>query len=231
METFRDWGRDCYCEPGKDNTCKRRFDWQLGDLPYGYDHKYIYSHIGYNLKITDMQAAVGVSQLEHLDSFIAARRRNFDLLKEGLQGLEELFVLPEATPEQRPVLVRLPADRAGDGAASAATSIVKHLNERKIGTRLLFGGNLVRQPYMTGRDFRVSGSLENSDDHEAHVLDRRLSRSWRSSNLLRHRYDPGVLPRTCYGLSAEAKAMLGGSAMKPRVAREATRLASSGAQC
>ena len=162
METFRDWGRDCYCEPGKDNTCKRRFDWQLGDLPYGYDHKYIYSHVGFNLKITDMQAAVGTAQLEHLDDFIAARRRNFALLKEGLRDLEEMFVLPEATPGSDPswfgflLTVR-------DDAPFSRDEIVKHLNERRIGTRLLFGGNLVRQPYMKGQNFRVHGTLENSD--------------------------------------------------------------------
>jgi CDP-6-deoxy-D-xylo-4-hexulose-3-dehydrase len=102
METFRDWGRDCYCEPGKDNTCQRRFDWQLGELPHGYDHKYIYSHLGFNLKITDMQAAVGVSQLDHLEGFIAARRKNFNLLKSGLKPLEEFFILPEPTPNSEP---------------------------------------------------------------------------------------------------------------------------------
>jgi CDP-6-deoxy-D-xylo-4-hexulose-3-dehydrase len=162
METFRDWGRDCYCDPGKDNTCQRRFDWQLGELPYGYDHKYIYSHLGFNLKITDMQAAVGVSQLGHLEEFIAARRRNFDLLKSGLRLLEEFFILPEPTPNSEPswfgfvLTVR-------DGAPFKRDAIVRHLNECGIGTRLLFGGNLVRQPYMTGRNFRVHGSLANSD--------------------------------------------------------------------
>jgi CDP-4-dehydro-6-deoxyglucose reductase, E1 len=162
METFRDWGRDCYCEPGKDNTCQRRFDWQLGDLPYGYDHKYVYSHLGFNLKITDMQAAVGLSQLEHLDGFIAARRRNFDLLKRGLKSLEQFFVLPEATANSDPswfgfvLTVR-------DDAPFKRDDIVRHLNDRKIGTRLLFGGNLVRQPYMKDRNFRTHGSLANSD--------------------------------------------------------------------
>src|SRR5258707_1273859 len=102
MEAFRDWGRDCYCEPGQDNTCKRRFGWKLGDLPYGYDHKYTYSHLGYNLKITDMQAAVGVAQLEHLEDFIAARRRNFDFLKAGLRDLQEIFILPEPTLRSEP---------------------------------------------------------------------------------------------------------------------------------
>jgi CDP-6-deoxy-D-xylo-4-hexulose-3-dehydrase len=162
METFRDWGRDCYCDPGKDNTCLRRFDWKLGELPYGYDHKYIYSHLGYNLKITDMQAAVGVTQLEKLDDFVAARRRNFALLKEGLRELEDIFVLPEATPGSDPswfgflLTVR-------DGAGFTRDEIVQHLNEQKIGTRLLFGGNLTRQPYMLGRNFRVHGDLSNSD--------------------------------------------------------------------
>jgi CDP-4-dehydro-6-deoxyglucose reductase, E1 len=162
METFRDWGRDCYCEPGKDNTCQRRFDWQLGDLPYGYDHKYIYSHLGFNLKITDMQAAVGVSQLEHLDDFIAARRRNFDSLKNGLKPLEKFFILPEPTPGSDPSWFGFVLTVRND-APFKRDVIVRHLNERGIGTRLLFGGNLVRQPYMKGRNFRVHGSLANSD--------------------------------------------------------------------
>jgi len=162
METFRDWGRDCYCDPGKDNTCQRRFDWQLGELPRGYDHKYIYSHLGFNLKITDMQAAVGVSQLEHLEGFIAARRRNFELLKSGLKELEEFFVLPEPTPNSDPSWFGFVLTLR-DGAPFERDAIVRHLNERGIGTRLLFGGNLVRQPYMIGRNFRVHGSLTNSD--------------------------------------------------------------------
>ncbi|RXT36825.1 lipopolysaccharide biosynthesis protein RfbH [Bradyrhizobium betae] len=162
METFRDWGRDCYCDPGKDNTCQRRFDWQLGELPHGYDHKYIYSHLGFNLKITDMQAAVGVSQLEHLEGFIADRRRNFDLLKSGLKSLEEFFILPEPTPNSDPSWFGFVLTLR-DGAPFARDAIVRHLNERGIGTRLLFGGNLVRQPYMIGRNFRVHGSLANSD--------------------------------------------------------------------
>jgi CDP-6-deoxy-D-xylo-4-hexulose-3-dehydrase len=162
MEAFRDWGRDCYCEPGQDNTCGRRFDWKLGDLPQGYDHKFTYSHLGFNLKITDMQAAVGLSQMDHLEDFIAARRRNFDLLKAGLAELEEVFILPEATPGTEPswfgflLTVR-------DGAPFTRDEIVQHLNANKIGTRLLFAGNLTRQPYMKGRDFRVHGDLTNSD--------------------------------------------------------------------
>ncbi len=162
IETFRDWGRDCYCEPGKDNTCNRRFDWKLGDLPHGYDHKYIYSHLGFNLKMTDMQAAVGVAQLDHLDRFIAARRHNFKRLKEGLRALEEFFVLPEPTAGSDPswfgflLTVRETAPFSRD-------DLVRHLNEKKIGTRLLFGGNLIRQPYMQGRRYRVHGALMNSD--------------------------------------------------------------------
>lgn len=162
MEAFRDWGRDCYCDPGKDNTCRRRFDWKLGELPRGYDHKYIYSHLGFNLKITDMQAAVGVSQLAHLDDFIAARRRNFRMLHEGLRSCEEFFVLPAATPGTDPswfgftLTVRATAPFGRD-------QIVRHLNDQRIATRLLFGGNLVRQPYMQGRKFRVHGELRNSD--------------------------------------------------------------------
>jgi CDP-6-deoxy-D-xylo-4-hexulose-3-dehydrase len=162
MEAFRDWGRDCYCEPGKENTCLRRFDWQLGDLPYGYDHKYIYSHLGFNLKITDMQAAVGVAQLDHLEDFIAARKRNFALLKDGLRAWEEFFVLPEATPGSEPswfgflLTVR-------EGSPFSRDELVRHLNAKRIGTRLLFGGNLTRQPYMADRRYRVHGELTNSD--------------------------------------------------------------------
>jgi CDP-6-deoxy-D-xylo-4-hexulose-3-dehydrase len=162
MESFRDWGRDCYCGSGQDNTCNKRFNWKLGDLPKGYDHKYIYSHLGYNLKITDMQAAVGVAQLEHLDDFIAARRRNFARLREGLAHLEDIFVLPEATAGSNPswfgfaLTLRkdAPIDRHG---------LLLELQAKNIGTRLLFGGNLVRQPYMKGRNFRVSGTLDNAD--------------------------------------------------------------------
>jgi len=162
MEAFRDWGRDCYCEPGQDNTCGRRFDWKLGDLPQGYDHKFTYSHLGFNLKITDMQAAVGLAQMDHLEDFIAARRRNFDLLKAGLANLEDVFILPEATAGTEPswfgflLTVR-------DGAPFTRDEIVRHLNAAKIGTRLLFAGNLTRQPYMKGRNFRVHAELTNSD--------------------------------------------------------------------
>lgn len=162
MESFRDWGRDCYCDPGKDNTCKRRFDWKLGDLPYGYDHKYIYSHLGFNLKITDMQAAVGLAQLDHLDGFIAARRANFAFLKHELRGVEEFLILPEATPNTEPSWFGFPIT-VREGAPFSRDELVANLNEKKIGTRFLFGGNLVRQPYMKGRNYRIHGDLTNSD--------------------------------------------------------------------
>ena len=162
METMRDWGRDCYCEPAQATTCGKRCDWQLGDLPTGYDHTYIYSHLGYNLKITDMQAAVGVAQLDHLDDFVAARRRNFDALKEGLRDLEHWFVLPEATAGSEPSWFGFVLT-VKDDAPFTRDEMVRHLNDMKIGTRLLFGGNLIRQPYMIGRDYRVVGGTENGD--------------------------------------------------------------------
>ena len=162
MESFRDWGRDCYCEPGKDNSCNKRFGWRLGDLPKGYDHKYIYSHLGFNLKITDMQAAVGLAQMDHLENFVAARNRNFDALKAGLKRLEDRFILPEATKGTQPSWFGFPVTLRED-APFTRDELVIHLNAKKIGTRLLFGGNLVRQPYMKGRNFRVSGELKNAD--------------------------------------------------------------------
>lgn len=163
VESIRDWGRDCYCEPGKDNTCNRRFDWKLGDLPYGYDHKYTYSHLGYNLKITDMQAAVGLAQLDRVDDFVAARRHNWQYLRDGLRDLEDVLILPRATENSDPswfgfcltLRPEAPFDRE---------DLVRHLNnDKKIGTRLLFGGNLLRQPYMKDRNYRVVGPLDNSD--------------------------------------------------------------------
>jgi CDP-6-deoxy-D-xylo-4-hexulose-3-dehydrase len=162
MNTYRDWGRDCYCDPGKENTCGQRFGWQLGELPFGYDHKYTYSHLGFNLKITDMQAAVGVAQLGHLDDFIAARRRNFALLEAGLRELEEFFILPVATPGSEPSWFGFMLTVRED-APFSRNEIVEHLNQQKIHTRLLFGGNLTRQPYMLGREYRVHGTLTNSD--------------------------------------------------------------------
>jgi CDP-6-deoxy-D-xylo-4-hexulose-3-dehydrase len=162
VESLRDWGRDCWCAPGVQNTCNRRFDWQLGDLPYGYDHKYTYSHIGYNLKMTDMQAAVGVAQLAKLPGFIAQRRANWQRLRDGLAHLEEHFVLPVATPRSEPSWFGFPLTvRAG--APFTRFEVVARLEERRIATRLLFGGNLLRQPAYTGMPSRVVGDLTNAD--------------------------------------------------------------------
>ena len=162
VESFRDWGRDCWCEPGKDNTCGKRFEWQQGELPCGYDHKYTYSHIGYNLKLTDMQAAVGVAQLQKLPGFIEARRRNFQLLREGLSGCEDVFILPEATPNSEPSWFGFPI-AVRPGAPFTRDDIVRHLEGRKIATRLLFGGNLLRQPAYQHVLHRKIGNLENAD--------------------------------------------------------------------
>lgn len=161
-ESFRDWGRDCWCEPGCDNTCGKRFNWKLGDLPSGYDHKYTYSHIGYNLKLTDMQAAVGVAQLEKLDGFIEARRRNFRVLRDGLAGLEEFFVLPEATTGAEPSWFGFPIAVRPE-APFTRNQATRYLEDRKIGTRLLFGGNLVRQPAYRESPYRVVGTLGQTD--------------------------------------------------------------------
>jgi CDP-6-deoxy-D-xylo-4-hexulose-3-dehydrase len=162
VESFRDWGRDCWCAPGKDNTCGKRFDWHLGELPFGYDHKYTYSHIGYNLKLTDMQAAVGVAQLQKLDGFIDARRRNFEVLREGLRDLEEFFVLPEATAGAEPSWFGFPIAVRTD-APFTRNRVIHELDERKIATRLLFGGNLVRQPAYQNVAHRIAGPLTNTD--------------------------------------------------------------------
>jgi CDP-6-deoxy-D-xylo-4-hexulose-3-dehydrase len=162
VESFRDWGRDCWCEPGVSNTCGKRFDWQLGELPCGYDHKYTYSHIGYNLKLTDMQAAVGVAQLSKLPAFIEARRRNFQTLSEGLRDLEEFFILPAATANSEPSWFGFPL-AVRPGAPFTRDQVVRHLEERKIATRLLFGGNLIRQPAYRDVSHRVVGELPNSD--------------------------------------------------------------------
>ena len=163
-ESYRDWGRDCYCKPGKDNTCGKRFDWQLGSLPYGYDHKYTYSHLGYNLKVSDMQAALGVSQLNKLQRFVHARNANFAGLTGRIKsvGLDEYFHLPTPTPNSEPswfgflLTIR-------DGTGLDRTSIIRELEERKVGTRLLFGGNLLLQPAFQGQDFRVVGNLDNTN--------------------------------------------------------------------
>ena len=161
-ESFRDWGRDCWCEPGKDNTCGKRYDWQLGGLPYGYDHKYTYSHIGYNLKLTDMQAAIGVSQLAKLPEFIATRKRNYAYLRAQLEELSEVFLLPEATPNSDPSWFGFPLSLRRD-APFERTALLRHLEERKVGSRLLFGGDLTRQPAYQGLPFRVVGELPNTD--------------------------------------------------------------------
>jgi CDP-6-deoxy-D-xylo-4-hexulose-3-dehydrase len=162
IESFRDWGRDCWCAPGKDNTCGKRFDWQLGTLPHGYDHKYTYSHIGYNLKASDMQAAVGVSQLDKLEGFITARKTHFAYLTEQLQQLSGVFLLPEATPGSEPSWFGYPmAVRPKSGADR--DEVIRLLSSRKIATRLLFGGNLLRQPAYRDIEKRVVGDLPNSD--------------------------------------------------------------------
>lgn len=161
-ESFRDWGRDCYCAPGKDNTCGKRFCWKLGSLPEGYDHKYTYSHLGFNLKITDMQAACGLAQLDKLEHFIHARKANFSYLKERLASCEEFLELPEATENSDPswfgFLMTIKPD-----AGIRRVDLLSYLDQNKIGTRLLFAGNLTRQPYMLGRNYRVSGNLDNTD--------------------------------------------------------------------
>lgn len=162
VESFRDWGRDCWCEPGRENTCGKRFEWQLGDLPHGYDHKYTYSHIGYNLKLTDMQAAIGVAQLKKLPAFIEARRRNFRILHEGLKDLEGFFILPQPTPGSEPSWFGFPL-AVREGAPFTRNEVVRYLERQKIATRLLFGGNLVRQPAYYEVPHRVVGELKNSD--------------------------------------------------------------------
>lgn len=161
-ESFRDWGRDCYCPPGKDNTCGKRHCQQFGTLPHGYDHKYTYSHLGYNLKITDMQAACALAQLDRLDDFVAARRRNFAVLKERLRSCEEFLLLPSATPGSDPSWFGFPITLK-PGANASRNDLVQYLEQARIGTRLLFAGNLTRQPYMSGRNYRVSGDLANTD--------------------------------------------------------------------
>jgi CDP-6-deoxy-D-xylo-4-hexulose-3-dehydrase len=162
-ESFRDWGRDCYCQPGKDNTCGKRFSQQLGTLPYGYDHKYTYSHLGYNLKITDMQAACGLAQLEKAPDFIQARKDNFAFLKERLKACEEFVNLPEATEHSDPSWFGFPITLK-ENCPVTRLDLLTYLDQNKIGTRLLFAGNLTRQPYMTGANYRISGDLTNTDN-------------------------------------------------------------------
>jgi len=162
LESFRNWGRDCWCAPGKADTCGKRFKWQMGDLPCGYDHKYIYSHLGFNLKATDMQAAVGLSQLRKLDSFIAARKKNFAYLKKGLKKFEEFLILPEATAKSDPAWFGLPLT-VRDGAGFSREALTGFLEKRGVRTRLLFAGNLLRQPYFKDRTYRAVGELKNTD--------------------------------------------------------------------
>ncbi len=174
VESFRDWGRDCWCAPGKDNTCGKRFDWQLGELPCGYDHKYIYSHIGYNLKATDMQAAVGVAQLKKLPGFIEARKRNWKTLRAALAPYEEFLILPEPTPQSDPSWFGFVITVRPD-APFSRTEITRHLEDHKIATRLLFAGDLTRQPAYQGNPAaRGWRSKKHGENRQQHVLDRSL---------------------------------------------------------
>jgi CDP-6-deoxy-D-xylo-4-hexulose-3-dehydrase len=161
-ESFRDWGRDCYCKPGCDDSCGKRFRQQLGDLPVGYDHKYTYSHLGYNLKMTDMQAACGLAQLKRLPEFIAKRNSNYDYLKNKLVGLSNFLDVAQATENATPSWFGFPITLKGV-ASERRTELTRYLDLHKIGTRLLFAGNLIRQPYFQGVDYRVVGDLTNTD--------------------------------------------------------------------
>jgi len=169
IDSFRDWGRDCWCEPGVDNTCGKRFDWQLGGLPCGYDHKYTYSHVGYNLKATDMQAALGVSQMDKLPEFIERRKANFAYLKNALKPLEEFLALPEATPDSDPSWFGFPIGVKA-GSPFTRDQLTRALEAQKIGTRLLFAGNLLRQPAYEGWEYRVAGEMTNTDYVMNHVF-------------------------------------------------------------
>jgi CDP-6-deoxy-D-xylo-4-hexulose-3-dehydrase len=162
-ESFRDWGRDCYCPPGKDNTCGKRFCWKLGSLPEGYDHKYTYGHLGYNLKITDMQAACGLAQLDKAPAFIKARKDNFAFLKERLADCEEFMYLPNATEHSDPSWFGFPITLK-ESCPISRLDLLTYLDQNKVGTRLLFAGNLIRQPYMQGQTYRISGDLTNTDN-------------------------------------------------------------------
>ncbi len=161
-ESFRDWGRDCYCPPGKDNTCNKRFCWKLGDLPTGYDHKYTYSHLGYNLKITDMQAACALAQLDRLPDFVQARKNNFAKLYKKLSSCDEFLILPKATENSDPSWFGFPVTLKPNAPVSRV-DLLSYLDQNKIGTRLLFAGNLTRQPYMVDRNYKVVGDLTNTD--------------------------------------------------------------------
>jgi len=162
VESFRDWGRDCWCAPGVDNTCNKRFGWQLGDLPFGYDHKYTYSHVGYNLKLTDMQAAVGVAQLDKLPEFVTKRQENFNFLCQGLQDLKDVLQLPEATLNSQPSWFGFLIS-VKENAPFTRNELVQYLEEKRIGTRLLFGGNLIKQPAYESLNYRIVGDLPKTD--------------------------------------------------------------------
>ncbi|MGI0047458.1 MAG: lipopolysaccharide biosynthesis protein RfbH [Nitrosotalea sp.] len=162
IESFRDWGRDCFCAPGKSNTCGKRFEWQLGELPYGYDHKYTYSHLGYNLKITEMQAAVGLAQMDKLPKFIQARKNNFQFLKQNLTHLEEYFILPEATKNSDPSWFGFPIT-VKPQAPFSRDDVIAFLSSKLIDTRPLFAGNVIKQPYFKNRKYRIYGTLTNTD--------------------------------------------------------------------
>ena len=162
LMSLRDWGRDCHCDPGVDNTCGNRFDFQHGQLPHGYDHKYTYSHLGYNLKITDMQAAIALAQMDRLDGFTEARKKNFIFLKEQLQDLENFLILPEATANSDPSWFGFPITLK-ESATQSRQELLKYLDEHQIGTRLLFAGNIICQPYFKDLPYRISGTLENTN--------------------------------------------------------------------
>jgi CDP-6-deoxy-D-xylo-4-hexulose-3-dehydrase len=160
-QSFRDWGRDCYCEPGQENTCGKRFDWKFGDMPKGYDHKYIYSHAGYNLKITDMQADCGLAQMSRLKDFIKSRRNNFKYIYKSLESHEEFLTLPKATENSNPSWFGFPITLK-DNLPIDRNQLLRHLDKKKIGFRLLFSGNVTKQPYMLGKNFRIVGNLKNT---------------------------------------------------------------------
>jgi CDP-6-deoxy-D-xylo-4-hexulose-3-dehydrase len=162
VESFRDWGRDCYCDPGKENTCGKRFGWQLGQLPEGYDHKYTYAHRGYNLKITDIQAACGLAQLNRLPGFIQTRKNNFNYLRKKLLKLREVLILPEATPNSDPSWFGFPITLKESTDTNRKT-LMEYLDQNKIGTRLLFAGNATRQPYFESEHYRIAGNLDSTD--------------------------------------------------------------------
>ncbi|MBF0382828.1 MAG: lipopolysaccharide biosynthesis protein RfbH [Magnetococcales bacterium] len=162
VQSLRDWGRDCHCDPGVDNTCGDRFDKQYGELPRGYDHKYTYSHLGYNLKITDMQAAVALAQMDRLDGFTAARKKNFTFLKEQLEDLQEYLILPQATPNSDPSWFGFPITLQ-DSVTQSRQELLKFLDNHKIGTRLLFAGNITKQPYFKDTSYRIHGPLDNTN--------------------------------------------------------------------